>query len=48
MLESARANMIFGCTVDKDKMAFSQPTYDGQCLAERYCGRPDILVYHGD
>lgn len=47
LLDGMRANMIFNYILDKDKIAFSQPTYAGQRLAETYCGRSDILVYRG-
>ncbi|KAJ3040679.1 N-acetyltransferase esco2 [Rhizophlyctis rosea] len=45
MLDVVRSRFLFGCTIETNLLAFSQPTPSGKCLAERYCGRPDFLVY---
>ncbi|KAJ1540082.1 Establishment of cohesion 1, partial [Nowakowskiella sp. JEL0078] len=45
LLDSLRSNFVFGTTIEKDKLAFSQPTDAGQRLASSYISRQDFLVY---
>ncbi|KAI8612194.1 ESCO1/2 acetyl-transferase-domain-containing protein [Chytriomyces sp. MP71] len=45
MLDACRRKFVFGCILDKEKMAFSQPTVAGLRLGWRYFGRRDFLVY---
>ncbi|KAJ3411745.1 N-acetyltransferase esco2 [Chytridiales sp. JEL 0842] len=45
LLDALRRKFIFGCIIDKDLLAFSQPTESGRNLAENYIGKKDILVY---
>ncbi|RKO90533.1 ESCO1/2 acetyl-transferase-domain-containing protein [Blyttiomyces helicus] len=47
MLDAVRARFLFGCTLARGSIAFSQPTEAGRALAEGYCGRRDFLVYIG-
>lgn len=39
LLDTARSNFIYGLTVEKDKVAFSQPTESGGKLARKWFGR---------
>jgi len=45
LLDTVRASFLFGDVVDKNLVALSQPTVDGQEFASKYFGRPDFLVY---
>jgi len=45
LMDCVRANFVFGCTIAKVKMAFSDPTDDGRHFAASYCGTPNFLVY---
>ncbi|PVI03308.1 hypothetical protein DM02DRAFT_521221, partial [Periconia macrospinosa] len=46
LLDSARCSFLYGMTVDKTKVAFSQPTESGGQLARRWFGRrAGWLVY---
>ncbi|KAJ3208677.1 N-acetyltransferase esco2 [Entophlyctis luteolus] len=47
LLEACRRKFLFGCILEKDSMAFSQPTEGGRRLATTYFGKPDFLVYSG-
>jgi N-acetyltransferase len=39
LLEAARSDFLYGMTIDKDMMAFSQPTESGGKLARRWFGK---------
>lgn len=41
LLECARSDFLYGMTVGKDKIAFSQPTESGGNLARKWFGRED-------
>eukprot|EP01028_Stygiella_incarcerata_P006073 TRINITY_DN2488_c0_g2_i1.p1 TRINITY_DN2488_c0_g2~~TRINITY_DN2488_c0_g2_i1.p1 ORF type:complete len:314 (+),score=89.69 TRINITY_DN2488_c0_g2_i1:57-944(+) len=45
LLRSAMQNALFGRIVQKEEIAFSQPTKDGRAFAERFFRRSDFLVY---
>ena len=46
LLNSARAHFLYGMTIDKEKVAFSQPTESGGRLAKKWFGREfNWLVY---
>jgi N-acetyltransferase len=45
LLDAARRGTRHARVVDTPLCAFSQPTADGQRLAERYTGRSDFLIY---
>ncbi|XP_071965593.1 uncharacterized protein [Antedon mediterranea] len=45
MVDSLRMNYIFGTTLSKDDIAFSDPTPDGKIFASSYCGTKSFLVY---
>ncbi|XP_053323442.1 N-acetyltransferase ESCO1 [Spea bombifrons] len=46
MLECLRNNFIYGSYLNKDEIAFSDPTPDGKLFATRYCGTGRFLVYN--
>ena len=46
LLDSVRATLIYGTIVEKDQIAFTDPTPDGRRLASRYTEREDFLVYN--
>ncbi|NP_001186001.1 establishment of sister chromatid cohesion N-acetyltransferase 1 L homeolog isoform X2 [Xenopus laevis] len=46
MLECLRNNFIYGSFLNKDEIAFSDPTPDGKLFATRYCGTSQFLVYN--
>ncbi|KAI9336955.1 ESCO1/2 acetyl-transferase-domain-containing protein [Obelidium mucronatum] len=45
LLEACRRRFLFGCLLDKDTIAFSQPTMLGKKLATQFFQRSDFLVY---
>ncbi|KAJ2607822.1 hypothetical protein H4S08_004690 [Coemansia sp. RSA 1365] len=45
MLDVVRQRFAYGCNIDLEQIAFTQPTSDGCGLAERVFGRKDFLVY---
>ncbi|PIA13233.1 hypothetical protein COEREDRAFT_89758 [Coemansia reversa NRRL 1564] len=45
MLDVVRQRFAYGCQIDSEQIAFTQPTSDGSALAERVFGRKDFLVY---
>jgi GNAT superfamily N-acetyltransferase len=45
LIESARLSSIYGVTLIKDDIAFSQTTALGNKLATNYFGRPDYLIF---
>ncbi|KAJ3283868.1 N-acetyltransferase esco2 [Rhizoclosmatium sp. JEL0117] len=45
LLDACRRRFLFGCTLDKEAMAFSQPTVEGRKLATQYFGKSDFLIY---
>ncbi|GBG91684.1 hypothetical protein CBR_g53498 [Chara braunii] len=45
LLDAARASFCFGYVIKPSEIAFTQPTYDGQALAIRYCQTESFLVY---
>ena len=46
LLDSVRSSLIYGTIIEKDRVAFTDPTPDGRRLAARYTGRDDFLVYN--
>ncbi|XP_066036431.1 N-acetyltransferase ESCO2 [Chamaea fasciata] len=45
MADCLRQTFVFGAVLSSEDLAFSDPTADGRAFAQRYCGRPDFLVY---
>ncbi|CAD5112193.1 DgyrCDS1426 [Dimorphilus gyrociliatus] len=45
MLNCIRQSYILGQVLEKDDLAFSDPTNDGNCLATKYFGTKNYLVY---
>ncbi|KAJ1983145.1 hypothetical protein H4R33_004869 [Dimargaris cristalligena] len=45
LLEAVRENFIYGLTIARTEIAFSQPTAMGAALARHFTGRFDFLVY---
>ncbi|KAI9350072.1 ESCO1/2 acetyl-transferase-domain-containing protein [Zopfochytrium polystomum] len=45
LLDVVRRRFLFGCTLSKSQLAFSQPTNSGQQLAAAYLGGSDFFVY---
>jgi N-acetyltransferase len=45
MLDAIRTNFIYGCSLTKSQMAFTQPTPDGKQFFSKYTGIQDFLVY---
>ncbi|KAJ2889697.1 hypothetical protein IWW38_004554, partial [Coemansia aciculifera] len=45
MIEAVCKRFVYGCAIDPDLVAFTQPTSDGRALAERVFGRKDFLAY---
>ena len=45
LLDAVRASFVFGYTVPKEELAFSQPTPKGKAFATCYFGTPSFLVY---
>ena len=48
MLDAARKRFLFGVTISKEDLTFSQPSESGKQLAVSFSGRPDFLVYKSD
>ncbi|XP_069813815.1 N-acetyltransferase ESCO1 [Dendropsophus ebraccatus] len=46
MLECLRNHFIYGSHLNKDEIAFSDPTPDGKLFATHYCGTGQFLVYN--
>ncbi|XP_073487551.1 N-acetyltransferase ESCO1-like [Aquarana catesbeiana] len=46
MLECLRNHFIYGSHLNKDEIAFSDPTPDGKLFATNYCGTSQFLVYN--
>ncbi|XP_072267436.1 N-acetyltransferase ESCO1 [Pyxicephalus adspersus] len=46
MLECLRNHFIYGSHLNKDEIAFSDPTPDGKLFATKYCGTSQFLVYN--
>uniref|UniRef100_A0A8C5W8R4 Establishment of sister chromatid cohesion N-acetyltransferase 1 n=1 Tax=Leptobrachium leishanense TaxID=445787 RepID=A0A8C5W8R4_9ANUR len=46
MLECLRSHFIYGSYLNKDEIAFSDPTPDGKSFATHYCGTSRFLVYN--
>ncbi|XP_023652973.2 N-acetyltransferase ESCO2 [Paramormyrops kingsleyae] len=46
LVDSARKSFIYGIHLDKEEVAFSDPTPDGKLFATKYCGTPEFLVYN--
>ncbi|XP_075069495.1 N-acetyltransferase ESCO1 [Mixophyes fleayi] len=46
MLECLRNHFIYGSHLNKDEIAFSDPTPDGKLFATHYCGTSQFLVYN--
>ena len=44
LLDVARSNAIYGYTIPKEKLAFSQLTKEGQQLASAYVGSGNVLI----
>jgi len=45
LLDISRENFLYGLVIDKDKVAFSQPSESGKKLIEKWTGRKDFVVY---
>ncbi|KAH3766988.1 N-acetyltransferase [Pelomyxa schiedti] len=45
LIDAARSNSVYGCTIPKSKCAFSQPTPDGKKFFSTYTGTPNFYVY---
>ena len=45
LLDACRACLLYGLSISRQEMAFSQPTDDGRRLAQRYADRSDVLAY---
>jgi len=45
LMDCVRANFVFGCTISKVKIAFSDPTENGRLFAQTYCGTANFLIY---
>ncbi|KAJ3233198.1 hypothetical protein HDU81_002400 [Chytriomyces hyalinus] len=45
LLDACRRKYLFGCVLDKESIAFSQPTMEGMKLGRKFFERPDFLVY---
>ena len=45
LLNVIRHHFLFGYTIRKDQIAFSQPTSEGRLFVERYTGLSEFLVY---
>ncbi|KAJ8276939.1 hypothetical protein GJAV_G00069580 [Gymnothorax javanicus] len=46
MIECLRNNFIYGAHLNKEEIAFSDPTPDGKLFATHYCGTSQFLVYN--
>ncbi|XP_048842264.1 N-acetyltransferase ESCO2 [Brienomyrus brachyistius] len=46
LVDSARKSFIYGIHLDKEEVAFSDPTPDGKLFATKYCGTAEFLVYN--
>ena len=46
LLDSVRSSLIYGTIIEKDRVAFTDPTPDGRRLAAKYTDRDDFLVYN--
>ncbi|XP_064187882.1 N-acetyltransferase ESCO1 isoform X1 [Anguilla rostrata] len=46
MIECLRNNFIYGSHLNKEEIAFSDPTPDGKLFATHYCGTSQFLVYN--
>ncbi|KAL4235954.1 Establishment of cohesion 1 [Mactra antiquata] len=45
LLDCVRQWSVYGNVIPKHRIAFSDPTPDGKCLASKYFGTPNFLVY---
>jgi len=45
MMEAVRSSFIYGFTIPKDQIAFTQPTPDGKKFFTKYIGSENFLVY---
>ncbi|KAJ3257856.1 hypothetical protein HDU77_002500 [Chytriomyces hyalinus] len=43
LLDACRRKYLFGCVLDKESIAFSQPTMEGMRLGRKFFGRDDFL-----
>ncbi|KAG8442171.1 hypothetical protein GDO86_011101 [Hymenochirus boettgeri] len=46
MIDCLRNNFIYGSFLNKEEIAFSDPTPDGKLFATHYCGTGQFLVYN--
>eukprot|EP01117_Protostelium_nocturnum_P016947 TRINITY_DN6800_c0_g1_i1.p1 TRINITY_DN6800_c0_g1~~TRINITY_DN6800_c0_g1_i1.p1 ORF type:complete len:269 (-),score=89.20 TRINITY_DN6800_c0_g1_i1:16-822(-) len=46
ILDLVRAHFIYGLSISKEKLAFTQPTLDGKQLFSHYSGSVNFLVYN--
>ena len=46
LLDAVRSSLIYGTIVEKNQVAFTDPTPDGRRLAAKYVEREDFLVYN--
>jgi N-acetyltransferase len=45
LLEAVRSNFVYGCSIAKEQLAFTQPTPDGKNFFTKYIGMEAFLVY---
>lgn len=45
LVDCIRLNFLYGCVVEKEKLAFSDPTPNGKSFAEKYMGGLRVLVF---
>ncbi|NWQ87074.1 ESCO2 acetyltransferase, partial [Burhinus bistriatus] len=46
MVDVVRSTFMYGCYLNTDEIAFSDPTPDGKLFATKYCQTPSFLVYN--
>ncbi|KPP69112.1 N-acetyltransferase ESCO2-like, partial [Scleropages formosus] len=46
LVDTVRTSFMYGSHLDKEEIAFSDPTPDGKLFATKYCGTPEFLVYN--
>lgn len=47
LVDAARRFHFFACVIDKEAVAFTQPTEAGYRFALKYCGASRVLCYAG-
>ncbi|ERE91357.1 N-acetyltransferase ESCO2 isoform X1 [Cricetulus griseus] len=46
LVDTVRNCFMFGCFLNTNEIAFSDPTPDGKLFATKYCNTPNFLVYN--